>query len=109
MWSKLSALWALFRQGEQVADPALWKKRQIKATVLAGALLALTNVARAWGHELPIDPAAANDIAVGVIAAVNVVLTVVTTTKIGLPPLDRADPGAPADNVSAGPLADGNP
>lgn len=81
--SKLQALWNLFKQGQVIADAALWKNRQIKATVLAGVLLAVVNLASAFGYAIPIDVETSNAIAAGVIAVVNTVLTVITTDKVG--------------------------
>lgn len=81
---KITALWALFRQGQSVADPALWKTRQITATVLAGVLVALVNVAHAFGLEIPLDMDTANAIAAGAIGVVNLVLTITTSEKVGL-------------------------
>lgn len=83
--NKLAAIWGLFRQGQAVADPQLWKKRQITATVLAGLILAIVNVAAAFGYPLPIDMETANAIAGGIIGIVNVILTITTTNKIGIP------------------------
>lgn len=88
---KITALWALFRQGQSVADPALWKTRQITATVLAGVLVALVNVAAAFGMEIPLDLDTANAIAAGAIGLFNVVYTTVTTEKIGLPAKPETD------------------
>lgn len=83
--SKVSALWSLFRQGQVISDPKKWKERQISATVLGAVLIALVNVLQAFGYEVPIDVETANAIAGGIIGAVNVVLTIVTTDKVGLP------------------------
>jgi hypothetical protein len=83
--NKLKALFSLFRQGTSVLDPKKWKERQITATVLAGLILAVVHVAAAFGYALPVDMETANSIAAGIIAAVNVVLTITTTDKIGLP------------------------
>lgn len=88
---KITALWALFRQGQSVADPALWKTRQITATVLAGVLVALVNAAAAFGVDIPLDLDTANAIAAGVIGVFNVVYTVTTTDKVGLPPKPETD------------------
>lgn len=81
---KIAALWNLFRAGEQVQDPAKWKAHQITANVVGGLLLAAVNVARAFGHDLPVDEHTANTIGAGVLAAVNVVLTVTTSAKVGV-------------------------
>lgn len=89
---KISALWALFRQGQSVADPKLWKERQITATALGGVLLAVVNVSHAFGFEIPLDMEAANAIGAGAIALVNCVLTLATSDKVGLPPKPETDP-----------------
>ncbi|GGX43078.1 hypothetical protein [Undibacterium squillarum] len=81
---KLFALMRLFEAGQAVADPALWKSRQVTATAVGGVVIAGVGVARAYGIELPIDETAATAIAGGILAVVNLVLTVVTSKKIGL-------------------------
>lgn len=83
--NKLSALFNLFRKGSSVSDPAAWKNRQITATVLGAFILALINVLAAFGYALPVDTETANAIAGGIIAFINVLLTVTTTDKVGLP------------------------
>lgn len=83
---KLLALWSLFRKGESVADPAAWKKGQITVTILTPFLLALAHVTNTFGLEVTVDENTATQISVGIIALVNVVLTVATTNKIGLAP-----------------------
>ena len=83
--NKLSAIWGLFKQGQSVSDPTRWKNRQITATVLAAFVLALVNVSAAFGYSIPIDADTANAIAAGIIAVVNVILTITTTEKIGVP------------------------
>lgn len=88
---KISALWALFRQGQSVADPALWKARQITGTAIGAVLLAAVNVAQAFGFEVPLDMDTANAIGAGVLGVFNVVYTIVTTDKVGLPPKPETD------------------
>ena len=82
---KLLAVLALFRQGNVVANAAAWKNRQITVTALGAFLLALIHVLKAFGVEIPVDEETANTIAAGVLCLVNIVLTLVTTDKIGLP------------------------
>lgn len=82
---KLKAILDLFRKGSSVSEPAKWKERQITATVLAGVILALVHLLSVFGVAIPLDMDTANAIAGGIIAIVNVVLTVTTTDKIGLP------------------------
>lgn len=83
--NKMIALLSLFRKGAVVAEPSVWKNRQVTATVLGGIIIAFVNVLAAFGYAIPIGVDAANAIAAGIIAIVNVVLTITTTDKIGLP------------------------
>jgi hypothetical protein len=85
MLEKMKALMSLFKQGSAVADPAKWKNRQISATMLAGLIIAIVQLARAFGYEIPIDTDTATAIAGGFIAVFNTVFTVVTSKHVGLP------------------------
>jgi hypothetical protein len=100
MLEKISAFWNLFRQGEAVADPRLWKTRQITVTAVAGFLMALVATAKALGYEIPFDQDAANAVGAGVIAVANVVLTLISSKTVGvLPPVRPSDPpSAPSDS-----------
>lgn len=97
--NKLKAIFALFRQGSTVADPKLWKERQITGTVLAGFILAVVHVLSAFGVAVPVDIDIANAIAAGVIAVVNVILTITTTDKIGLPSKQEDLPEINPDSI----------
>lgn len=83
---KVMALVNLFRVGGSVADPVAWKTGQITATVLGTVMIALADVARAFGLPVPLGPAEFNGLAAGAIAVVNVVLTLVTSEKVGVLP-----------------------
>ena len=83
--NKLLPILLLFKQGHAVADPKVWKNRQITITALGAFLVALFQVLKAFGVEIPVDEEIANTIAAGVLAVFNIVLTLVTTDKIGLP------------------------
>lgn len=83
---KIFAFINLFRKGNEVANVEKWKKRQIDANYLAGFLLALFGVFKVLGWELPITDEAALTIAGGILAAVNVGLTAVTSKRAGLLP-----------------------
>lgn len=100
--NKIAAVWALFRQGEAVADPAKWKMRQVTGTMLAGVILAMVNLAKAFGYDIPIDTDMANLLGAGLLAGVNVVLTVTTTDKIGLPAAVGNRQGAAEGGDAAG-------
>lgn len=82
--NKVSAIWQLFKVGQVVAEPEKWKRRQITVTVLGAVILAVVNLLTAFGMSIPIDTETANAIAGGVLAIVNVVLTLTTTDKIGV-------------------------
>jgi uncharacterized membrane protein len=82
--NKISAVIQLVRAGHSVADPVKWKTRQISATVLGAVILAIVNLANAFGVDIPVNIDTANAIAGGIIAIINVIFTLTTTDKIGL-------------------------
>lgn len=82
---KYAAIFRLFRAGQMVADPAKWKKRQITTTVLATVIWAILDVGRVYGLDIAISQEVIDGIAIAVLGVVNLVFTVTTTEKIGLP------------------------
>lgn len=81
---RIKALLALFRQGNEVANPGAWKN----ATIVANLLLAIAGVAAAFGFKFELSADNATAIAAGAIAAVglvNGVVHAVTSKKAGLP------------------------
>jgi hypothetical protein len=100
---KIKAIWSLFKQGESVADPAKWKARQITVTMLAGLLMAAVQLARAFGHEIPIDNETAMAIAGGAIAVFNTVFTITTSKTVGVPTraVREAEPPVPSTEQPA--------
>lgn len=101
---KFGALWALFQAGNAVADPALWKKRQIGVTAVAAVIVALVRVVESFGYRLPLSHDGADAIAGAVVVIVNVVLTVTTTEKLGV---GRAVPVQPEREAPPGPAQAG--
>lgn len=90
--NKLASAIDLFRKGKEVANPELWKTRQVTVTALGAVIVAGVNTAAAFGYSVPIDVDTANTISVGIISLFNMVMTYVTTKKIGLPEkIDRTD------------------
>lgn len=75
----------LLRVGASVANPTAWKNHQITATAVGAVIIALANVANAYGVVLPVDMETANAIGAGLIAVVNVILTTVTDKEVGVP------------------------
>ena len=83
MFGKLSAFWDLFQAGKEVADASKWKAHQITATMLAAVFMAIVSLLKGYGYDLPISQDVAMEIASGFIAVVNVVLTIVTSKRVG--------------------------
>lgn len=96
---KLFAVLALFRRGNEVADPALWKTGGMAAMAFVPFLLALDRVGAAFGLPLGISESAAADVSAGIVAAIGVVSHLITSKKVGLP-------AEPASGETTGP-ADG--
>ena len=89
--SKLWALFDLFRKGSVVTDPALWKQRQITATVLLPLLASLVAASKAFGYDLPLTDADLAQLVGGLVVVINLVLTLATSDKVGLPPRRAPD------------------
>ena len=83
MFEKLSGFWSLFKAGQEVANAEKWKSHQITATMLAAVFMALVNVLKGYGYDLPITNEVAMEIAGGFIAVVNVILTTITSKRVG--------------------------
>lgn len=92
MIEKIKAGWNVLHAGECVADPYLWKKHQINSNMLAAFIVAVVSALKAFGNvEIPLDEKSAMAIGGGVLAIVNVVLTMATSDKIGMPAKPAAD------------------
>lgn len=89
MFDKIKAGWALFHEGQAVADPAKWKNRQITATALGAVFIGIVQLAKAFNYDIPLDPGTATTIAAGIISATNFVLTLTTSKVVGLPSTDK--------------------
>jgi predicted membrane protein len=85
MLKKIKAGMALMKAGRRVQDPAKWKARQIEASAIVAVLWAAVNSAAAFGIEVPVNAEIVDGLAVAILSIVNLVLTVITTNKIGLP------------------------
>ena len=106
---KIAALWALFRRGNEVANPEAWKTGQVSINAVAGLLVAVVSVSDAFGFRIPITDDQLVAVAGGVFAAVNVVLTVITSARIGLPakpaPVGEPAPGGAIPSAPTEPAA----
>ena len=82
---KLLAFFTLFQKGEVIANPEVWKKRQVNVTMIGGFLVALVNLLMVLGViAIPVNIDAINTIAGGLLAIYNIVMTYITTDKIGI-------------------------
>lgn len=84
LMKKLYALWALFRKGEEVANPARWKNRTITINALAAVVLAVGALAASFGLDLGLNDDMAAQIGGGVLAVGNIIMHVITSQKVGL-------------------------
>jgi phage portal protein BeeE len=84
---KLLAILAVFRQGNAVADPVVWKNRGMLIAALVAVLAAAERVAAAFGYPLGVTDSDNAAIAAGVAAVYHLVLTATTSDKVGLPPV----------------------
>lgn len=82
---KLLGFWRVLRLGESVANPARWKKGQVTVNAIAAFLFAFGELSKAFGYELPASPEQIGGLSVGILALGNILLTVTTSEKIGLP------------------------
>lgn len=99
MFEKLNAGLNVFRKGSEVANVEAWKAGQITGTVVGAFIIALVNLAAAFGHPLPVDVDTANAIGGGIVALANVLLTAATSKRAGLLPASR--PAGDRDGAGA--------
>lgn len=85
---RLLAVMDLFRKGEAVANKEAWKTGQITVTAVAGLIMALIQVGKAFGYSLPVDVDSdtITAFAGGTLGFINIVLTFITSEKVGILP-----------------------
>lgn len=83
---KLFAFFKLFELGKQVADPALWKARQVNVNTISALILGMLNLGALYGHPFPINTDMVNMISGFILSTINGALTIVTSVKIGVVP-----------------------
>jgi hypothetical protein len=91
MIKKIRAGFTLLKLGQSVADPAKWKNRQITATMLTGIIWAAIQLAESFGYGIPVDEATIDSLAIGILAAINWLLTLSTSKTVGLRDKVQAD------------------
>ena len=99
---KLSALWDLFRKGNEVANPERWKSGQVSANTIAVLLAALLATGKAFGYSLPVSDGDLTLIAGGVFAIANIIITVVSSSRAGILPA-KVQPDSTSDTPESQP------
>jgi hypothetical protein len=100
---KFMSFFAVLRKGSELADSGKWKQHQVTTNMLGGFFLALIQLMKGLGYDLPVDENTAMAVGGGVIALVNVYLTAATSKRAGVLPAKAAEPTSVSDTaVSAG-------
>jgi hypothetical protein len=79
-----------FRQGKELANAETWKNRAVLLNALVAFFAAALGIAKGLGYAIDIDHDTLQNLAAGVVAAVGVfnsVMHVVTSQRVGLPPV----------------------
>lgn len=88
----------VFRQGEEVANPALWKNSQLAVTAIATLIAGLLNLASSFGYSLSISDTDVNTLStaiVYIVGAYNIIVTLISSRKVGFPAKAAAAPALP--------------
>ena len=84
LMQKLLALWSVFKVGESVANPTLWKTGAITVTLLSPLILKLGDLSQALGFAIPVTEQQAGLIAGGIVAITNIVVHLVANKDMGV-------------------------
>jgi NhaP-type Na+/H+ or K+/H+ antiporter len=104
--TKLMALFALFRKGNAVANPELWKHGGAALqAALVSLIVSLASTGTAFGIDLDMSTETAGAVAAGIMALSSVVVTYITSKRIGLPaaPSPQALPTPAQNDLRGGP------
>ena len=80
----LQAFLNLLRVGQEVADPAKWKTRQVTVNAVSAVIIALFSLLGAFGWSIPWTVEIVEALALIILTVANILLTVVTSTKVGV-------------------------
>ena len=87
MIKEFQAVFVVFKQGKEVANPVFWKNIQLAGNNLTALLAAIAVIAAGFGYDLHLSEATLQAAGAGVVAfytIVNSVLTAITSSKVGL-------------------------
>ena len=94
MIKEFQAFFTLFKQGKALANSAAWKNRTIAANSLTAVLGAALVIGKGFGYDIHLDEQTVEALAGGIaaaVAAVNAVMHVVTSDKVGVSAQRPAD------------------
>lgn len=94
MIKEFQAFFTLFKQGKALANSAAWKNRTIAANSLTAVLGAALVIGKGFGYDIHLDEQTVEALAGGIaaaVAAVNAVMHVVTSDKVGVSAKRQAD------------------
>lgn len=79
--SKIFEIWKALHAGYELQGAAAWKNR---TNALSAMIVVLTALVKVSGYESSIGADDIESIALGIVVAVNVVMSVLTSKKIGM-------------------------
>jgi hypothetical protein len=89
VFTALPQFFSLFQQGQEIANAATWKNATVATNVLVGVLGTVVSIASSAGYALPVDGNTLQVLGSGIVAAVgavNAVMHVITSAKVGFAP-----------------------
>lgn len=86
MFDKVRDGFKVFQLGQEVANPAKWKARQINANKIGMLLLALIAMGRSFGYDMHIDDDTVALVAGGLYGVGNWLFTLATSKTVGIGP-----------------------
>lgn len=89
MIKEFQAFFTLFQKGKELTNAATWKNRTIAANALTAVLGAALVIANGYGYKIELDQTLIESLSAGIVAAygvVNVVMHVITSSKVGVGP-----------------------
>jgi len=89
VFTALPAFLSLFQKGQEIANADTWKNATVATNTIVGVLGTVVALASSAGHPLPVDENTLQILGSGIVAAVgavNAVMHVITSAKIGFTP-----------------------
>lgn len=88
MIDKIKALFSVLKKGEQVANPAAWKNRQVAVSAVTGLLVAVVAGSKAFGYDLGVSDAQIESAVIGGASVIGLGMsiwtTLATSKKVGI-------------------------